>query len=113
MALNPIGDTHDKNERTVKSKGKSDKKKAAITAEEVRTSEHPKNSGPNNSTEQFEGRYKFQSQTVKETHYEGHFSQLNFECVSKLGHGHRGMTKPRIPSFDKRSAKDSGRNSKI
>ena len=34
MALNPIGDSQDKRERTLKSKGKVEKKKAAVTAEE-------------------------------------------------------------------------------
>ena len=35
VALNQIGESQDKKERTLKSKGKLDKKKAAITAEEV------------------------------------------------------------------------------
>ena len=35
VALNPIGDSQEKRERTSKAKGKVDKKKAAITAEEV------------------------------------------------------------------------------
>ena len=34
VALNPIGDSRDKRERTLKSKGKVEKKKAAVTAEE-------------------------------------------------------------------------------
>ena len=39
VALKSLGETKGQNEVTIKSKGKSDKKKAAVTAEEVRTSE--------------------------------------------------------------------------
>ena len=46
VALKPIGDTQNKNEGTAKSKGKSDKKKAAITAEEVRLSKQSETMAP-------------------------------------------------------------------
>ena len=38
MALKSLGETKGQNEVTIESKGKSNKKKAAVTAEEVRTS---------------------------------------------------------------------------
>ena len=47
VALNPIGDSQDKTDRTPKSKEKLDKKKAAIAAKRRQSTRTSRNGGPN------------------------------------------------------------------
>ena len=112
VALKPTGEPNDQNQVTLKSKGKQDKKKAAVAAEEVTTSK-PLNTIDQSDQPSSSGGLANPRSKQSKKRITRDSSPSSILSISKPGHGPRGMAKSRGSSSYKRITKDSRGNPKF